>query len=72
MEEDTETCSNNVIEVDVTSISPLTELRNAIVENDGEKVSRILEYFPELVDKSIESKSKGNYPLHWAAVAING
>ena len=71
MEEKEETNSNRATEVEVT-ISPLMELRNAIVEGDGEKVSHILEYFPDLVDTCIESKSRGNYPIHWAAVAING
>ena len=48
------------------------ELRTAIIECNGDKVCAVLCEAPYLIETCIESSVKGNFPIHWAAVAING
>ena len=62
---------NDMIEATHSKVS-LVQLRNAIIECKDGVISKILDETPYLLDRCIESTVKGNYPIHWATVAING
>ena len=46
-------------------------LRNTIVEGNDTILENLLTEFPYLIEEVIESSVGGNYPIHWAAVALN-
>lgn len=47
-------------------------LRNSIIEGNEDRIASVLSETPSLIEEYIESSVKGNFPIHWAAVAVNG